>query len=165
MILRKGIFWHNDQIYPITIVRRQPIKVKSKRWRVTGRPLPVDKTARIQLEQREANVNKWKRGKVSKETMILRQWGSIARSFWFFQLGNRNEFKVAFWALTLSRSEWRNCGLCVCVFLSRKWSHATDGKNKNKLVEWKAFANIVGIMNADLKDKLLFKSFAASPTA
>lgn len=58
MILRRGIFWHNDQIYPITVVRRQPITVKSKRWHVTGLPLPVDKTARIKLEQREANVNK-----------------------------------------------------------------------------------------------------------
>ena len=31
----------------------------------------------------------------------------------------------------------------------------------NKLVEWKAFGDTYGIKSADLKNKLLFKSFAA----
>jgi len=40
------------------------------------------------------------------------------------------------------------------------WEHR-DEKDMNKLVEWKAFVNTYGIKSANLKDKLLFKSFAA----
>ena len=40
------------------------------------------------------------------------------------------------------------------------WEHS-DEKNMNKLVERKAFVDTYGIKSADLKDKLLFKSFAA----
>ena len=38
-------------------------------------------------------------------------------------------------------------------------------ENKNKLVEWKAPADTVGIKSADLKDKFLFQSFVAVQTA
>ena len=37
----------------------------------------------------------------------------------------------------------------------------SDEKNMNKLVEWKAFFDTYGIKSADLRYKLLFKSFAA----
>ena len=40
------------------------------------------------------------------------------------------------------------------------WEHG-DEKNMNKLVEWKAFIDTYGIKSADLKNELLFKSFAA----
>ena len=43
----------------------------------------------------------------------------------------------------------------------RYWWEHSDEKNMNKLVEWKAFVNTYEIKSADLKDKLLFKSFAA----
>ena len=45
----------------------------------------------------------------------------------------------------------------------RYWWEHSDKKNMNILVEWKAFINTYGIKSADLKDKLLFKSFAAFP--
>ena len=35
-------------------------------------------------------------------------------------------------------------------------------ENKNKLAEWKALLDTVGIKSADLEDKILFQSFAAS---
>ena len=57
----------------------------------------------------------------------------------------------------------------MCVFISRKWSHAISGnmvtRNKNKLAERKAFVDTVGIKSADLKDKSLFWSFVALQTA
>ena len=43
----------------------------------------------------------------------------------------------------------------------RYWWEHSDKKNMNKLVEWKAFVDTFGIKSSDLKDKLLFKSFAA----
>ena len=43
----------------------------------------------------------------------------------------------------------RKIELCYC------WKHGSV-KNKNKLVEWKAFVDTVGIKSAELKDKFLF---------
>ena len=43
------------------------------------------------------------------------------------------------------------------------WEHG-DEKNTNKLVEWKAFVDTYGVKSADLKDKLLFKSFVLNKT-
>jgi len=54
-----------------------------------------------------------------------------------------------------------------CVWVSmekvelRYWWKHSDEKNMNKLVEWKAFVDTYGIKSADLKNALLFKSFAA----
>ena len=63
------------------------------------------------------------------------------------------------------QSEWRNCELCVGLSMEkvelRYWWEHNDEKNMNKLVEWKAFVDTYGIKSADLKNKLLFKSFAA----
>ena len=42
----------------------------------------------------------------------------------------------------------------------RYWLEHSDEKNMNKLVEWKAFVDTYEIKSADLKNKLLFKSFA-----
>ena len=54
---------------------------------------------------------------------------------------------------------------CVWVYMERVelryWLERSDEKNMNKLVEWKAFVDTYGIKSADLKNKLLFKSFAA----
>ena len=54
---------------------------------------------------------------------------------------------------------------CVWVYVEkvelRYWWEHSDEKNMNKLVEGKAFVNTYGIKSADLKVKLLFKSFAA----
>jgi len=44
----------------------------------------------------------------------------------------------------------------------RYWCEHSDEKNMNKLVEWKAFVDTYGIKSADLKNKLLFKSFGES---
>ena len=56
---------------------------------------------------------------------------------------------------------------CVWVYMEkvelRYWWEHSDKKNMNILVEWKAFINTYGIKSADLKYKLLFKSFAAFP--
>ena len=38
-------------------------------------------------------------------------------------------------------------------------------RNRNKLVEWKAVVDTVGIKSADLEDKFLFWCFAAFRTA
>jgi len=46
------------------------------------------------------------------------------------------------------------------VELHYLWEHS-DEKNMNKLVEWKAFVDTYGIKSADLKNKLMFKSFTA----
>ena len=43
----------------------------------------------------------------------------------------------------------------------RYWWEHSDEKNMNKLVEWKVLVDTYGIKSADLKDKLLFKSFVA----
>jgi len=55
--------------------------------------------------------------------------------------------------------------VCVWVYMEKvelryKWEHSGE-KNKNILVESKAFVDTYGIKSADLKTKLLFKSFAA----
>ena len=54
---------------------------------------------------------------------------------------------------------------CVWVYIERVelryWLEHSDEKNMNKLVERKAFVDTYGIKSADLKNKLLFKSFAA----
>ena len=61
--------------------------------------------------------------------------------------------------LALWQSDWRNCGLCVGLYAE---SGATPlvgilwWENRNKLVEWKALIDSVGIKSADLEDKFLF---------
>ena len=54
---------------------------------------------------------------------------------------------------------------CVWVYMEkvelRYWLEHSDEKNMNKLVKWKAFVDTYGIKSADLKNELLFKSFAA----
>ena len=54
---------------------------------------------------------------------------------------------------------------CVWVYMEkvelRYWLEHSDEKNMIKLVEWKVFVDTYGIKSADLKNKLLFKSFAA----
>ena len=44
----------------------------------------------------------------------------------------------------------------------RYWLEHSDEKNMNKLVELKAFVDTYGIKSADLKNKLLFKTFRYS---
>ena len=81
-------------------------------------------------------------------------------------IGHRKEIrKLTFRALALRRSESRNCGLCVvytqkygATLLVGAWQRK---KQKNKLVEWKAFVDNGMIKSADLKNKFLFLSFAA----
>ena len=64
-----------------------------------------------------------------------------------------------FQALALRLSKWMNCALCACLLAENGatlllgiWQRV----NKNKLVEWKAPIDTVGIESADLKDKSLF---------
>ena len=61
-----------------------------------------------------------------------------------------------FWALALCQCEWKNCGLsvglCGAMLLVGVWWR----ENKNKLVEWKALVDTVGIKSVDLEDKFLF---------
>ena len=66
---------------------------------------------------------------------------------------------LTFRALALRQSDWRNCGLCVGLYaesgatlLVGTWWR----ENRNKLVEWKALVDTVGIKGADLEDKFLF---------
>ena len=49
----------------------------------------------------------------------------------------------------------------VCGYIWRVEWENSDEKNMNKLLDWKAFVDTYGIKSADLKNKLLFKSFAA----
>ena len=51
--------------------------------------------------------------------------------------------------------------LCSRTFLK---TATKSGKNKNKLVKWKALFDTVGIKSADLKQKFLFLSFTAFRT-
>ena len=60
------------------------------------------------------------------------------------------------WAL--GQNNWRNCGLCVDLYVENGaillvgiWKQ----ENKNKLVEWKALIDTVGIKSADLENKFL----------
>ena len=67
--------------------------------------------------------------------------------------------KLTFRALALPQSEWRNCGLCVYLYAENEATLSVRiwwRENKNKLVEWKAPIDTVGIKSADLKDKFLF---------
>ena len=54
---------------------------------------------------------------------------------------------------------------CVWVYREKVellyWWEYSDEKNVNKLVESKAFVDTYGIKSADLKNKLLFRRFAA----
>ena len=58
-----------------------------------------------------------------------------------------------FRALALRQSDWRNCELCVALdvengatLLVGMWWRG----NKNKLVEWEALVDTVGIKSGDL---------------
>ena len=67
--------------------------------------------------------------------------------------------KLTFRALALPQSERRNCGLCVYLYAENEATLSVRiwwRENKNKLVEWKAPVDTVGIKSADLKDKFLF---------
>ena len=64
-----------------------------------------------------------------------------------------------FRALALHQSNWSNHGLCVSLYAESGarllvgiwwWEH------RNKLVEWKALVDSMGIKGADLEDKFLF---------
>ena len=64
-----------------------------------------------------------------------------------------------FWALAPCQREWRNCGLCVGLYAESGATLLVGvwwWENKNKLVEWKALVNTVGIKSVDLEDKFLF---------
>ena len=64
-----------------------------------------------------------------------------------------------FRALTLRQSDWRNYGLCVGLYAESGVTLLVGvwwRENKNKLVEWKALVDTVGIKSADLEDKFLF---------
>ena len=64
-----------------------------------------------------------------------------------------------FWALAPCQHEWRNCGLCVGLYAESGATLLVGvwwRENKNKLVEWKALVDTVGIKSADLEDKFLF---------
>ena len=49
---------------------------------------------------------------------------------------------------------------CVWVYMQkvelRHWLEYGNDKNRNKLVEWKARVDSMGIKGADLEDKFLF---------
>ena len=67
-------------------------------------------------------------------------------------IGHRKEFLR--WCLNVSpgQSEWWNYGSCVCLNAEnglRYWWEYGNEKNKNKLVERKAFVGIVGITCSD----------------
>ena len=64
-----------------------------------------------------------------------------------------------FRALTLRQSDWRNYGLCVGLYAESGVTLLVGvwwRENKNKLVEWKALVDTVGIKSADLEDQFLF---------
>ena len=59
---------------------------------------------------------------------------------------------------------------CVWVYMPKMeicywWEYCDEKLYKNKLVEWKALVDTLGIKSADLEDKFLFKSFVAFWTA
>ena len=58
----------------------------------------------------------------------------------------------------LHQSDWRHYGLCVCLY-AEKGAKLLVGiwwqENNNKLDEWKALVDTVGIKCANLEDKLL----------
>ena len=64
-----------------------------------------------------------------------------------------------FQALALPQNNWRNCGLSVGLYAENGamllvgiWGW----ENKNKLLEWKAFVDTMGIKSAYLEDSYLF---------
>ena len=59
--------------------------------------------------------------------------------------------ELTFQVLVLHQNKWRNCGLGTC-----------KKKNKNKLVEWKAFLDTMRINSANLKVKCLFQGLLLS---
>ena len=64
-----------------------------------------------------------------------------------------------FRALILRQSDWRNYGLYVGLYAESGVTLLVGvwwRENKNKLVEWKALVDTVGIKSADLEDKFLF---------
>ena len=67
--------------------------------------------------------------------------------------------KLMFWALALRQSNWRNCGLCAGLY-AESGARLLVGiwwrEHRNKLVEWKALVDSMGIKGADLEDKFLF---------
>ena len=72
-----------------------------------------------------------------------------------------------FQALALRQNNWRNCGLSVSLY-AETGAMLLVGiwwwENKNKLLEWKAFVDTMGIKSAYLEDSYLFKSFTAFQT-
>ena len=63
-----------------------------------------------------------------------------------------------FRALALRQSDWRNYGLCVGLYAESGVTLLVGvwwRENKNKLVEWKALVDTVGIKSADLEGKFL----------
>ena len=62
--------------------------------------------------------------------------------------------KLTFQVLALRQSDWRNCGLCVGLYTESGATLLVGvwwRENKNKLVEWKALVNTVGIKSADFQ--------------
>ena len=60
------------------------------------------------------------------------------------------------WTLSLRQSDWRNRGLCVGLYAENEATLSVGiwwRENKNKLVEWKALVDTVGIKSANLEDK------------
>ena len=66
--------------------------------------------------------------------------------------------------LALWQSDWRSCGLCVGLYAENGATLLVGiwwQENKNKLVEWTAHVDTVGIKSADLEDKYLVLCFTA----
>ena len=60
---------------------------------------------------------------------------------------------------SLCQSDWRNCGWCVDLYAEEGATLLVGiwrRENKNKLIEWKALVDTVGIKSAHLDDKFLF---------
>ena len=72
------------------------------------------------------------------------------------------------WTLSLRQSDRRNRGLCVGLYAENEATLSVGiwwRENKNKLVEWKALVDTVGIKSADLEDKFLLSCFGAFRTS
>ena len=64
-----------------------------------------------------------------------------------------------FQVLALRLSKWMNCALCAHLYAENGATLLVEiwqWVNKNKLVEWKAPIDTMGIESADLKEKSLF---------
>ena len=62
-------------------------------------------------------------------------------------------------SVSLRKSDWRNYGLFVGLYAENGATLSVGiwwRENKNKLVEWKARVDTVGVKSADLKNKFLF---------